>query len=181
MRSGSRRSRLRAGRSSVALGRRILEPVPARLTPWPKPTVATSAEPEIFGASAVTSFSAAILDAKPRWRLYSGGKRPAWSLPIRPTTCGFPMSSVAASASTVSFSQALGELTSAQFVQFLTRSFQLCATYAVSNAVCFCCIDWRHMAEMLDAGKTAFSELLNLAAWDRITRAKDHSTAVGTS
>lgn len=58
-----------------------------------------------------------------------------------------------------------GELTPERFVQFLTRSFQLCVAYAAPSAVCCCCIDWRHMSEMADAGKQAFDELLNLAVW----------------
>jgi DNA modification methylase len=63
------------------------------------------------------------------------------------------------------FVQASGEKTTAQFAKFLEDSLQLLAEHSVDGAIHFVCSDWRHMDEMLAAGRRTYRELKNLVVW----------------
>ncbi len=63
------------------------------------------------------------------------------------------------------FSMASGELSVEAFTAFLKTTLGLAGQYSAENAVWFCCMDWRHMGEMLDAGQVAFGSFLNLCVW----------------
>lgn len=58
-----------------------------------------------------------------------------------------------------------GELSPREFTQFLTRSLSLSTRFAKPGALCYSCMDWRHMQEVLEAGKQGLGELLNLVVW----------------
>jgi hypothetical protein len=63
------------------------------------------------------------------------------------------------------FVQAAGEKTIAQFTKFLEDSLQLLAEHSVDGAIHFARCDWRHMDEMLAAGRRTYRELKNLVVW----------------
>ncbi|TXG84448.1 MAG: DNA methylase N-4 [Sphingomonadales bacterium] len=63
------------------------------------------------------------------------------------------------------FAMASGEMSSAQFTDFLTRVFGHLAAFSVDGAIHFQCMDWRHIGEILAAGDAAFTELKNLCVW----------------
>jgi DNA modification methylase len=63
------------------------------------------------------------------------------------------------------FAMASGEMNQAEFVTFLSASFRLLARFSKPGSVHFICMDWRHMSELLEAGKHSFGELLNLCIW----------------
>jgi DNA modification methylase len=63
------------------------------------------------------------------------------------------------------FAMASGEMDEAEFTEFLTRVLGLLAGYSRDGALHFICMDWRHMGELLAAGKRAYSELKNLCVW----------------
>jgi DNA modification methylase len=63
------------------------------------------------------------------------------------------------------FLQASGEKTSAQFGKFLEDSFNLLAEHSIDGAIHFVCSDWRHLDEMLGAGRRVYQELKNLVVW----------------
>lgn len=63
------------------------------------------------------------------------------------------------------FAMASGEMSSSQFEAFLRTAFDLSAQHAKDGALSYQFIDWRHLSEMLAAGRAVFSELLNLAVW----------------
>jgi DNA modification methylase len=65
------------------------------------------------------------------------------------------------------FAQASGEKTSAQFTKFLEESLGLLAEYSVDGAIHFVCSDWRHLDEMLAAGRRTYRELKNLVVWNK--------------
>ena len=67
----------------------------------------------------------------------------------------------------VDFAMAAGEMTKTQFTEFLASVFGLMATYSADGSIHFQCIDWRHLAEMQEAGERAYSELKNLIVWDK--------------
>lgn len=63
------------------------------------------------------------------------------------------------------FAMASGEMDAQAFTAFLGKVFAHLATHAADGALHYVCMDWRHMGEVLAAGKSAFSELKNLCVW----------------
>jgi DNA modification methylase len=63
------------------------------------------------------------------------------------------------------FAMASGEMNEAEFVAFLTTSLRLLVRHSTSGSVHFVCMDWRHAAELLAAGKQIYESLLNLCVW----------------
>ncbi len=65
------------------------------------------------------------------------------------------------------FAFASGEMSEAQFTGFLTSTLSEAANVMKDGAIAFVCMDWRHMGELLSAGKVAFTELKNLVVWNK--------------
>jgi DNA methylase len=63
------------------------------------------------------------------------------------------------------FAMASGEMTEAEFFDFLCTALSLLERHSRSGSVHFICMDWRHAAELLLAGKKAYDTLLNLCVW----------------
>jgi DNA modification methylase len=63
------------------------------------------------------------------------------------------------------FAMASGELTKNGFACFLTESLELASSHAARGAIIYACMDWRHMEEMLAAGRATGFDLLNLCVW----------------
>jgi DNA modification methylase len=60
---------------------------------------------------------------------------------------------------------ASGEMTEAQFKGFLKDALGLCAHHSIDGAIHYVFIDWRHVAELLDAGAEIFDDLKNMCVW----------------
>lgn len=65
------------------------------------------------------------------------------------------------------FAMGVGEMSQEGFTAFLQTSLAAMAGVAHDGAIAFVCMDWRHMAELLAAGETVFSELKNLCVWNK--------------
>jgi DNA modification methylase len=65
------------------------------------------------------------------------------------------------------FAMAAGEMSEQAFTAFLTESLGAMASVCRDGAIAFVCMDWRHMGELLTAGKAVFSELKNLCVWNK--------------
>jgi DNA modification methylase len=63
------------------------------------------------------------------------------------------------------FAMASGEMNEAEFIDFLSRAFSLLADNTANGSVHFICMDWRHLAEILGAGRQTYEELLNVCVW----------------
>ncbi len=63
------------------------------------------------------------------------------------------------------FAMASGELSQADFVEFLESTLAAAAAVSRDGAVHFVCMDWRHIGELLEAGGAVYGDLLNLAVW----------------
>jgi len=63
------------------------------------------------------------------------------------------------------FAMASGEMNVDEFTNFLFKSMTLLRFYSVDGSIAFCCMDWRHMREMLEAGQHSGYELKNLCVW----------------
>ncbi|MEO8724361.1 MAG: site-specific DNA-methyltransferase, partial [Sphingobium sp.] len=65
------------------------------------------------------------------------------------------------------FAFASGEMSESEFTDFLTITLGNIATHMRDGAIAFVCMDWRHMGELLTAGRQAFTELKNLIVWNK--------------
>lgn len=65
------------------------------------------------------------------------------------------------------FAFASGEMSEQAFIGFLTETLGAAADRCRDGAIAFVCMDWRHMGELLAAGRTAFDEMKNLCIWNK--------------
>ena len=65
------------------------------------------------------------------------------------------------------FAMASGEMSEPEFFDFLCRAVSLLERHSSDGSVHFICMDWRHAAEVLLAGKKAYDTLLNLCVWTK--------------
>lgn len=65
------------------------------------------------------------------------------------------------------FVMASGEMSEAEFTAFLTQACRLMARSMSEGALAYVCMDWRHLSELLAAGRTAFREFKHLCVWDK--------------
>ncbi len=63
------------------------------------------------------------------------------------------------------FAMASGELQPDEFVKFLQESLGAAAAVSREGAVHFACMDWRHVDALIEAGRTVYGAMLNLAVW----------------
>jgi DNA modification methylase len=64
---------------------------------------------------------------------------------------------------------ASGEMSEYEFISFLTTSLKLLARYSTSRSIHYVSIDWRHMSELLAAGRQVYESLLNVCVWVKNT------------
>lgn len=65
------------------------------------------------------------------------------------------------------FVMASGEMSEAEFTDFLARVARNLAAFSIDGSIHYVCIDWRHIGELLAAGRSAYSELKNLVVWNK--------------
>jgi DNA modification methylase len=65
------------------------------------------------------------------------------------------------------FIMASGEMSEAEFTTFLTQTFTHLIQYTTDGALIYVCIDWRHMGELLIAGRATMSQHKNVCVWDK--------------
>jgi DNA modification methylase len=65
------------------------------------------------------------------------------------------------------FAMASGEMSEDEFTAFLRTVFERLAGVSRDGAIHFMCMDWRHLGEMLAAGRAVCSELKNLVVWNK--------------
>ncbi|MEE4200438.1 site-specific DNA-methyltransferase [Erythrobacter sp.] len=65
------------------------------------------------------------------------------------------------------FAFASGEMSEDEFIRFLTDTLGNAAGVMRDGSIAFICMDWRHMGELLDAGRSVFTELKNLVVWNK--------------
>jgi DNA modification methylase len=63
------------------------------------------------------------------------------------------------------FVMASGEMSEAEFTAFLTRFLTLAAEFSADPSLAYVFIDWRHMGELMAAGRHAYDSLVNLIVW----------------
>lgn len=65
------------------------------------------------------------------------------------------------------FAMAAGEMSDAEFEQFLTMALVCASANCRDGAIAFVFMDWRGQEALLAAGKLAFNELKNLCVWNK--------------
>ncbi|MFP5328547.1 MAG: site-specific DNA-methyltransferase [Alphaproteobacteria bacterium] len=107
------------------------------------------------------------LDARVYQRLLDGKRAqmvftdPPYNVPIDGNVCGL------GKVKHEEFVMASGEMSEAEFTEFLTGSMRNLADFSEDGSIHFICMDWRHLQEMLAAGRTAYEELKNLIVWNK--------------
>ena len=63
------------------------------------------------------------------------------------------------------FPMGSGEMDRPEFTAFLRGAFRNLAAFSVDGALHYVCMDWRHLEEVMGAGRDAYGELKNLCVW----------------
>jgi DNA modification methylase len=86
---------------------------------------------------------------------------PPYNVPIDGHVCGLGRIRHA------DFAMGCGEMSEVEFSAFLEGVFRQLAANTVDGSIHQICMDWRHMHEMLAAGKAAYDELKNVCVWSK--------------
>jgi DNA modification methylase len=65
------------------------------------------------------------------------------------------------------FAMACGEMSQAEYITFLEKIFRLLCAHTENGSIHDICIDWRHVLEMLLAGRAVYHELKNICVWNK--------------
>ncbi len=65
------------------------------------------------------------------------------------------------------FAMATGEMSEAEFTGFLETAFRNAADVSIDGAIHYQCMDWRHVEEMMKAGRAVYSDLKNICIWSK--------------
>ena len=60
---------------------------------------------------------------------------------------------------------AAGEMSGAEFTAFVGQAMSQLTAWSLPGSVHFVCIDWRHVFELIAAGRMHYDELINLCIW----------------
>lgn len=63
------------------------------------------------------------------------------------------------------FAMASGEMSSSEYVDFLVAGLGNCGRVSRNGAVHFVCCDWRHVTDIIEAGRLIYDEILNIVVW----------------
>lgn len=86
---------------------------------------------------------------------------PPYNVPINGHVCGL------GKVRHREFAMASGEMSAKQFTAFLSSALTNSSAQLRDGGIAFVCMDWRHIAEVLEAGNAAFDELKNLCVWNK--------------
>lgn len=65
------------------------------------------------------------------------------------------------------FAMASGEMTEAAFKSFLTTVCQNLAANSIDGSLHYIFMDWRHVMELMTAGRAVYSDLKNICVWNK--------------
>ena len=99
-----------------------------------------------------------LLDGKRAQMVFTD---PPYNVPIDGNVCGL------GKVKHEEFVMASGEMSEAEFTEFLSASMSNLAEFSEDGSIHFVCMDWRHLQEVLSAGKAAYEELKNLIVWNK--------------
>jgi DNA modification methylase len=65
------------------------------------------------------------------------------------------------------FQMASGEMTGQEFIDFLSLVFKNLVTVSKDGSIHYQCMDWKHIYEIMVAGRAAYTELKQLCVWNK--------------
>lgn len=65
------------------------------------------------------------------------------------------------------FAMASGEMSEEEFTTFLETVFTLMVAFSRDGSLHYICMDWRHLYELLTAGRKAYCALKNICVWNK--------------
>lgn len=65
------------------------------------------------------------------------------------------------------FAMGVGEMSESEFRDFLRQSLSASVARVMVGGIVMVCMDWRHIAELIDAGKAEGLALINLCVWNK--------------
>jgi len=65
------------------------------------------------------------------------------------------------------FAMACGEMSEAEFTSFLTTVLTHLARHSADGSLQYICMDWRHLYELLNAGRAVYREFKQLCVWNK--------------
>jgi len=65
------------------------------------------------------------------------------------------------------FKMASGELSINEFIDFLTSVFNNLIIFSKNGSIHYICMDWKHIFEIISAGRNCYSQLKNLCIWNK--------------
>ena len=86
---------------------------------------------------------------------------PPYNVPINGHVCGL------GKVKHEEFAMASGEMSQAEFEDFLTTVLGNVADFSRDGSIHFVFMDWRHIDEILAAGRSIYTELKNLVVWNK--------------
>lgn len=86
---------------------------------------------------------------------------PPYNVPIAGHVCG------RGAVKHEDFAMATGEMDEDQFRDFLEQFMSELARHSLPGSIHFICMDWRHLKEVIEAGRCTYSEQLNLCVWNK--------------
>lgn len=86
---------------------------------------------------------------------------PPYNVPIDGHVCGL------GAVKHADFAMAAGEMSETAFIAFLQTVMGHMADCSADGAIHFVCMDWRHLFELLTAGRKVYSGLKNLCVWNK--------------
>lgn len=86
---------------------------------------------------------------------------PPYNVPIDGHVCGL------GAVRHAEFAMAAGEMSEAEFTTFLETVLGQLASHSSDGAIHFVCMDWRHLLELLTAGRRVYDELKNICVWNK--------------
>ena len=65
------------------------------------------------------------------------------------------------------FGMASGDMSNAEFFSFLDNFVRLNASYSTADSIHYIFMDWRHVADLIAAGKQNYDEFVNICVWKK--------------
>jgi DNA modification methylase len=112
----------------------------------------------LCGDATESSSFAQLLDGRRAQMVFTD---PPYNVPISGNVCGL------GNVQHRDFVMASGEMTEAYFSGFLEKNFRLLVQNSKEGSIHFICMDWRHVYELVTAGRNVYTELKALCVWNK--------------
>jgi len=114
----------------------------------------------LVGNSLDAASYAAVTNGEPAAAMFTD---PPYNVPVNGHVCGL------GKIRHEEFVMASGEMSEAEFRAFLETFMDHARCVLQPGAVAFVCMDWRHITDVIGAGRSKLGDLINLCFWNKMT------------